>query len=172
MHVRGDTESFSPRLRTIAGQVDPTLRLYDVMPLDRGREEMWNEFDFLSRLLTLMSSLAILLSLSGIYAVVSFAVSRHRREIGVRMALGARRARIVTAILRRPLSQVGLGVVAGAIIVLTLVKAMSPSDLSFVGAALVLGYAAFMMSICLLACVVPIMQALRIAPTEALRTDR
>jgi putative ABC transport system permease protein len=132
---------------------------------------MWNEFDFLSRLLTLMSSLAILLSLSGIYASVSFAVSRRRREIGVRVALGASPSGIVTAILRRPLSQVGLGVVAGAGLVLALVTALSSSGLSFTGVVLVACYSAFMMGVCLLACIVPTIRALRVQPTEALRID-
>ena len=133
---------------------------------------MWNEFDFLWRLLTLMSSLAILLSLSGVYAAVSFAVSSRRREIGIRVALGARPRGIVTTILRRPVSQVALGVVAGTAIVLALVNAASSSGLSLAGAAWVAGYAAFMMAVCLLACIVPIIRALSVQPTEALRGDR
>ena len=107
VHVRGEPGTFAARLRTIAAEVDPTLRLYDVTPLNRVGGGMWNEFDFLWRLLMMMSSLAILLSLSGIYAAVSFAVSRRRREIGIRVALGARPRGIVTAILRQPFSQVG-----------------------------------------------------------------
>jgi len=171
VHVRGEPGTFAARLRTIAAQVDPTLRLYDVMPLNRVGGGMWNEFDFLSRLLLMTSSLAILLSLSGIYAAVSFAVSRRRREIGIRVALGARPRGIVTAIFRQPLSQVGLGVVAGTGLVLALVEVASSSGLSLGGAALVAGYAAFMMGVCLLACIVPIVRALRIEPTEALRVD-
>jgi ABC-type lipoprotein release transport system permease subunit len=171
VHVRGEPATFASRLRAIAAQVDPTLRLYDVTALDRVGGGLLNEFDFLSWILTLMSSLAILLSLSGIYAAVSFAVSRHKREIGIRVALGARPRGIVTAILRRPLSQVGLGVVGGTGLVLALVEASSSSGLSIRGAALVAGYAAVMMGFCLLACIVPIMQALRVEATEALRAE-
>jgi ABC-type antimicrobial peptide transport system permease subunit len=119
-----------------------------------------------------MSSLAILLSLSGVYAAVSFAVSSRRREIGIRVALGARPRGIVTTILRRPVSQVALGVVAGTAIILALVNAASSSGLSPAGAAWVAGYAAFMMAVCLLACIVPIIRALSVQPTEALRADR
>ena len=61
----------------------------------------------------MMTVVALLLSLSGIYAVLSFIVARRRREIGVRVALGASRGHVVAAIFRRPLSQVGLGVLAG-----------------------------------------------------------
>ncbi len=172
VHVRGEPGTFAARLRTIAAAVDPSLRLYDVAPLGRVGGAMWNEFDFLWRLLVMMSSLAILLSLSGIYAAVSFAVSRRRREVGIRVALGARPRGIIIAILRQPFSQVGIGVVAGAGLVLALVEATSSSGVSFGGAALVACYAVFMMVVCLLACIVPIMRALRIDPAEALRVDR
>jgi hypothetical protein len=171
VHVQGEPETFLLRLRAIAAQVDPTLRLYDVMPLNRVGGGMWNEFDFLSRLLMLMSSLAILLSLTGIYAAVSFAVSRRRHEIGIRIAMGARPLGIVSTILRRPLSQVGLGILAGTGLVLALVGFVTSSGLTLEGAALVVLYAAFMLGVCLLACVVPIMRALRVEPTEALRVE-
>ncbi len=171
VHVRGEPGAFAGRLRTIVAEVDPTLRLYEVTPLNRVGGGMWNEFDFLWRLLLMMSSLAILLSLSGIYAAVSFAVSRRRREIGIRMALGARPRGIVMAILRQPFSQVGIGILAGAALVLALVEVASSSGLSFGGAALVACYAAFMLAVCLLACIVPMMRALRVEPTEALRVD-
>ena len=60
-----------------------------------------------------MTAVALLLSLAGIYAVLSFTVARRTREIGVRVALGANRRRVLTAIFRRPLTQVGLGIAAG-----------------------------------------------------------
>jgi len=172
VRVLGEPGTFAPRLRAIAADVDPTLRLYEVMPLSQAGGETWNEFDFLWRLLLMMSSLAILLSLSGIYAAVSFAVSRRRREIGIRIALGARPRGIIMAILRLPLSQVGLGVIAGTGLVLALVQAVNSSGLSLGGVVLVGAYAAFMMGVCLLACVVPMVRALRVEPTEALRVDR
>lgn len=171
VHVRGEPGSFASRLRVIAADVDPTLRLYDVMPLSRVGADTWNELDFLWRLLLMLSSLAIILSLSGIYSAVSFAVSRRHREIGIRVALGALPHGIVTAILRQPLFQVGLGVLAGFGLVLALVAAISSSGLSLVGAAWVVAYAIVMMGVCMLACIVPIRRALRVEPTEALRVS-
>jgi ABC-type lipoprotein release transport system permease subunit len=64
-----------------------------------------------------MTAVALLLSLAGIYAVLSFAVARRTREIGVRVTLGANRRRVITGIFRRPLPQVGLGVGAGATLI-------------------------------------------------------
>ncbi len=169
VHVRGEPQTFTARLRAVAAAVDPTLRLHDVMPLNNVGADMSNEFDFLWRLLAMMSSLAIVLSLAGIYAAVSFAVSRRRREIGVRVALGSRPLGIVSAILRRPLMQVGGGIGAGTGMVLALAHVFSPSGLSLLGAILVAVYAAFMMGFCMLACIVPTARALRIQPVEALR---
>src|SRR3712207_9312132 len=65
----------------------------------------------------MMTGVALLLSLAGIYAVLSFTVARRTREIGVRVALGAPRVRVVGAIFRRPLRQVGAGVAVGFVLV-------------------------------------------------------
>ena len=89
VHVSGAPASFASRLRAVAASVDLALRVDDIQPLDRVGASTWNEFDFLFRLLVLMSSIAVLLSLAGIYAILSFTISRRTREIGVRVALGA-----------------------------------------------------------------------------------
>jgi hypothetical protein len=171
VHVRSGPEGFAPRLRAIAADVDPTLRVYDVMTIDRVGSDQWDEFDFLWRLLLMVSSLAIILSLSGIYAAVSFAVSRRRREIGIRVALGAQPSGIVLTILRQPLYQVGLGVLAGFILVLALVGGVNLSGLSLSRGVWVAAYAIVMMGLCMLACIVPLRRALRVEPTEALRVQ-
>ena len=67
-----------------------------------------------------MSTVALVLSLAGIWSPwLSFTVARRTREIGVRVALGASRWRVVAATFRRPLTQVTLGVIVGTAIVLT-----------------------------------------------------
>jgi ABC-type antimicrobial peptide transport system permease subunit len=131
---------------------------------------MWMEFNFLFKLLIMVSSIALLLSLAGIYAIMSFTVSRRTREIGVRMALGANTRRIVAAIFWRPCIQVGLGVATGSVLVLALRYAVN-GELSARGAAMVVAYGALMMGMCMLACIVPTRRALRVEPTEALRMD-
>ena len=67
----------------------------------------------MSRLLAVLSGMALLLSLMAIYSVTAFTVVQRTREIGVRVALGAGRWRIVAPIIGRPLLQIGLGIVAG-----------------------------------------------------------
>ena len=75
------------------------------------------------------------------------------------------------AIFRGPLAQVGLGVVAGAGLAAALAFGVLRGGLWPRGAALVVAYAALMMGVCMLACIVPTSRALRVEPTEALRAD-
>ena len=176
VHGRGDPMTLVPQVRAIAAAVDPTLRLGDWQRVDQVLDEFLWFVTLWMRITILMTAVALLLSLSGIYAVLSFIVARRTREIGVRVALGASRGRVIAAIFRRPLIQVGLGVVAGgALIALAAtVETEMPGlsgDLSLEQFAIVVAYAIFMLGVCLLACVVPTRRALSVEPTVALRLD-
>jgi ABC-type antimicrobial peptide transport system permease subunit len=113
--------------------------------------------------------MALLLSLAGIYSVMAFTVARRTREIGVRVALGSTPRRIVTTIFARPLRQVALGLVAGAVLVVLLTQAVM--GLSVKEVAVVIAYMVLMMAVCLIACIVPTRRALRVEPMTALRTE-
>jgi putative ABC transport system permease protein len=170
VHVRGDTASVAARMHAIAAAVDPALRLHSVARISDGDPTEWLEFDFLFKLLALVSSIALLLSLAGIYAAMSLAVSRRTREIGIRVALGANVARVASATFGRTVAHVGLGVVLGAGLTGALAWTVT-GGLSVSGAFLVAGYAALMLAVCLLSSITPLRRALRIDPTEALRAE-
>jgi putative ABC transport system permease protein len=167
VHVKGDATSFVPRLRAIATDVDPGLRLHEIVRLDEAAASRWLETQFLYRVLILVSSIGLLLSLTGIYSVTSLTVSRRTREIGIRLALGADARRIVTAIFSRALMQIATGIAAGGALVFALTRAVV--GLSAREAAAVILYMMLVMAVCTLACVVPTRRAMRIEPTEALR---
>ncbi|HUQ84359.1 MAG TPA: ABC transporter permease [Gemmatimonadaceae bacterium] len=170
VHVSGDPAAFGPRLRAIATDIDPTLRLYDVTALSDVTASELEFLGFWFRLLLGVAVIALFLSLAGIYAVMSFTVSRRTREIGVRIALGANRRRVVSAIFKRPLAQVASGVVSGAALV-TVLAGAATGDLSAREGVIVVAYALLMMAVCLVACVVPTRRAFRIEPTEALKSE-
>ena len=88
------------------------------------------------------------------------------------MALGADRRRVIGTIVRRPLAQVGIGTVAGAILVVLAFVGPFESTPTAVEAASIAAYALLMMGVCLLACVVPARRALRVEPAGALRVER
>ena len=169
IHVRGDAAALAPRVRAIAAAVDPSLRLYEVLPLDKIGSTLWRELDFLFRLLMLISAVALLLSLAGIYSVMSLTVSRRTREIGIRVALGADRRRIVAVVSSRAVAQVGVGIIAGGGLVLALTEAIN--GITAARSAVVLAYMAAMLAVCMLATIVPTRRALRVEPTEALRAE-
>jgi predicted permease len=170
LQVRGDPEAFVPRLRAIATSVDPALRLYDIMPLNEATKAELKFLSFWFRLLLMVSTVALVLSLAAIYAVMAFTVARRTREIGIRVALGASTRRVAAATFAQPLRQVAYGVLGGMVIVGILVR-LSTGRMQLAQIAVVLAYAAMMMAMCLLACIVPTRRALRVPPTEALRAD-
>ena len=169
--MSGEVTTFIPVLRSIATAVDPSLRLYNVMPMNAVTDSEIGFYRFWFRLTLAVSGVALLLSLAGIYAVMAFTVSRRTREIGIRVALGSDPRRIVAAIFRRPLIQVAAGVLAGTLFIallFTLGRMALPTAAQF---ARIGAYGTGMTLVCLLACIVPTRRALRIEPTDALRMD-
>jgi putative ABC transport system permease protein len=176
MHLRGDPLTFAPTLGEIVAAVDPRLRLSDVQRADATLDPIIWFVRLWLRVTVAMTAVALVLSLSGIYAVLSFTVARRTREIGVRVALGADRRRVISAIFRRPLIQVGLGVLAGTALI-TLAGSIDTDapgltgELSFRQLAMIGSYGIVMLGVCLLACIVPTRRALSVEPTVALRLD-
>ena len=164
VRVRNPGE-FATRLRTIAAEVDPTIRLTDVQPLAEvgGGEAQMNWA--LTSVAWLVGFIVLLLSATGIHALMSFTVARRTREIGIRAALGARPGRIVAGIFSRAFLQIGVGVVAGSGLA-ALVGLGSTREIL-----LLLSANGIMLVVGLAACAVPVRRALRIDPTEALRAE-
>ena len=171
IRLKGDPEAFASRLRTLASAVDPALQIHEIMPLDDVGADLWLESQFLSRVMVALSAIALLLSLTAIYAVTAFTVSRRTREIGLRVALGADRRHVIGEVLRRPLAQVGFGVVAGGLLVTITFTGLFESAPTIVEAALIAAYSLVMMGVCLLACVTPARRALNVAPAAALTAN-
>ena len=184
IHASGDPLTLTPRLRAIAESVDPTIRLNAITRMDKMADPMVWFISLWQKITVVLTGIAVLLSLAGIYAVLSFIVSKRTREIGVRVAVGATPRRIVTTIFKRPLAQVSIGILVGSLLVglgSIVVRNHQPDTdiglqtlaggLSISQLATLIGYAALMLGVCLLACVVPTRKALGVQPTEALRAE-
>lgn len=170
VHVAGDHAPVAARVHALAAAVDPMLRLHEIASLGDGEPTNWLEFEFLFKLLSVVSAIALLLSVASIYAAMSFAVSRRTREIGIRVALGAGAARVAAATFSRPCVQVGLGVLLGAGLTAAMTVAIT-GGLSAAAAGLIVGYALLMLCVCLLPSIAPLRRALRVDATEALRAE-
>jgi predicted permease len=172
LRVQGGTSAtFAGRLREITAALDPTLRLDRILPLDdvlRQEQSAWRMGAMAIALVTLS---VLLLSATGIYALMSFTVTQRRREIGIRTALGAHPHRILGSIFSRALVQLAIGVVLGALAAALLDRLTGGELGGGEGAVLLPAVAVIMMVVGLLAAVGPARRGLRIQPTEALRAD-
>lgn len=171
VHVNGDARAFTSRVIEIAGEVEPDLALISPRTLDMVKESALRIYSYWLWLTVGVSGLAVLLSLAGIYSVMAFTVARRTREIGVRVALGARPARVAGAIFRRPLLQVASGIVLGFLMSALLGWGIDAKGLWGKPLAALLTYAVAMTGICLLACLVPLRRALAVEPSQALAAD-
>jgi putative ABC transport system permease protein len=174
VRVEGDPAAFRGRLLEIAAEAAPALRIRRPAPIEHAARGMTITLDAWFRVVVLAGAMVLLLTNAGIYAVISFTVARRTREIGVRVALGADRRRVVSAILSRTARHVGTGVLVGAVLALLMTFAASQGSWRppiLRGGALLVAYMAAMMGVCMLACVVPTRRALRIEPMEALNAD-
>ena len=180
VHGRGDPMPLAPRVRELATAIDPSLRIEAATRIDHVANPLLWFLGLWMKIIAGLTGVALLLSLSGIYAVLSYIVARRTREIGVRVALGASARRVITSIFKRPLIQVTLGVAAGAILIAAAAIGLQNTQefaglkgrgLTFWEISLLVGYALFMLGVCMLACIVPTLRALRVQPMEALRVE-
>ena len=173
VRVGGGAAALAPRLRAVAAGVDPGLRLYDAAPMTEIGADGRVVAGMLARVLALVGAVALLLSAAGVYALMSFTVTRRTREIGIRVAVGGTPRRVMAGVLRPAFAQVALGIAAGAVPGALLVAWGLPEVARGAGAAggaaAFAAIAAFMLAVTLLACALPARRALRVQPTEALR---
>jgi hypothetical protein len=163
----GDPSTFAGRLREIAAAVDPELHLSDIRSLDEAlRREQWIR-RLEAAMLAAVTVSVLMLSSAGIYALMSITVSQRRKEIGIRMALGAERTRIVASIFSRALRQLAVGAALGMAAAVILERALG---LMRGNAEVILPVVALlMMAVGFLAALGPARRSLRIEPTQALR---
>jgi ABC-type antimicrobial peptide transport system permease subunit len=170
VRMRGGAPStFTPRLSEVVATVDPDLQLRNILTLDEAlRQEQWIR-RMEAAVLGAVSLSVLLLSSAGIYALMSFTVSQRRKEIGIRIALGADRKRIIAGVFSRALGQLALGAAIGMIAAAALERG---NNLLQGNAPVVLPLVAlFMMAVGFVAALGPARRGLRIEPTEALREE-
>jgi ABC-type antimicrobial peptide transport system permease subunit len=173
VRATGDPVSLIPALRQQAQSVEPDLALLNPQTITAGLERSVSDERALATLLSFFSALALALAGIGLYGTMSYAVSRRTKELGIRMALGARPRDALWLVLREALWQVALGVVigvplalAGARLIASLlfgVRATDPMTISI--SALV------MLAVALLASYIPARRATKVDPLVALRYD-
>ncbi|HET8948585.1 MAG TPA: ABC transporter permease [Candidatus Polarisedimenticolia bacterium] len=173
VRTSGPPARVAPELRDRLQRLDPDLALDDVRPMTAVLAGARAARRFNTLLLGLFAGVALLLATVGIYGVVSLSVGARCREIGIRMALGARRAAILALVLKEGMGLTLAGVLAGVLLALgvtrflaSLLFGVTPTD-----APTFASIAAFFGAVALLACWVPARRASRVDPTVALRSE-
>ena len=170
LHAGPDPAAMSRRLQEIGTNLDPTLRLDDVRRLDEVYGETQVSSNLTSYALAIVTLSVLLLSAAGLYALMSFTVTRRRREIGIRMALGAPPGRMLASIFARSLWQIAAGVVVGGSVALVLHRWLNIEVEGGWHIPWILPASAlFIITIGLLSAAGPARRAVRVDPTEALR---
>jgi predicted permease len=170
---RAGMESLLNQVREAVWSVSATLPVAEARTLDEVYGQSMARTSFTLVMLAIAGTMALLLGLCGIYGVISFAVSQRRREIGIRLALGAQGTDIHMLFVRRGLMVAGIGVTIGlasaagfARVMRSLLFGTSPVDpVTFITTAAVLIAAAA------LAGYLPVRRAVGIDPVETLRAD-
>jgi predicted permease len=153
-----------------ASEAHPGI-LVSLQTLDRQIRDLLVRERLMAALSAGFAVLAVVLAAAGLYGVMAYTVARRRSEIGIRLALGATRGRVMKMIVRETAWLVGIGAIAGVALAIyaarwtsTLLFGLSPFDpVTIAGAAILLGVVAA------LASAWPAFQATRMAPTAALR---
>jgi predicted permease len=173
VRVKGDSGAMLPLLRQAIVAVDPDVTVSEALPLSRLIENMHAEVPLAMRVVGYAGGLGLLLTAIGLYGVLALAVGQRTREIGVRMALGARVPSILSLILRGGMALALAGLVLGLASAIVLSRLLTrflygitPTDpVTYGMAAVVVG------GVALAACAVPAWRAARVDPMVALRYE-
>ncbi len=170
---RAGTESFLNEVRQAVWSVNSNLPVASVRTMEDVYGKSLARTSFTLVMLGIAGVMAMTLGIIGIYGVISFLVSQRKREIGIRMALGAQRGDVAQMVLRQGATMALAGVTIGIVAALGLTRLMT-SQLFGVTAhdPLTIGaVAALLMLVALLACYVPARRAMKVDPMVALRYE-
>jgi putative ABC transport system permease protein len=172
VRAAGDASALIPGIRSIVSEIDRDLALYEVAAMSDLVSDNIRQDRLGALVASIFAAAGLLLAALGLYGVLAFAVNADRREIGVRLALGAARMDVFRLIAGRGLRLAAIGVVIGAAaaygVAVGLMRLVEGArfDVGLLGIA-----AAVLLGAAVLAIIVPTRRALRVDPLTSLRAD-
>jgi putative ABC transport system permease protein len=158
-------------IRKTAMSVDPGLRFTSIQTVESLMQQEADTERMALLGIMLVGLSVVLLASAGIYALMSFTVTRRRREIGIRSALGASRARVLLEILAKALKQIGLGIAIGSVTLTVIYRLAGDSGTYLELVKMMLELAGLMLVVGVLSTIGPARRALGVQPTEALKGE-
>jgi predicted permease len=173
LRTAAPAHTFERTLRQIVASLDPAQPVFDLKPMHERVAETWAAPRLMAFLLGAFAVLALSLAIVGIYGVMAYNGLRRTREIGVRLALGARRRQIVTMMLGQGARLLGIGLLVGFAGAIGLSRAMrsvlfevnATDPATYITVSLLLAGAA------IVACWIPARRAARVDPMITLRSE-
>ena len=173
MRSSGDPAILVNEARRAIWSVASDVPVYEVAPLSDLVARSVGPRRFIMVLLEIFGGIALLMTAIGVYGVISYSVAERTREIGIRAALGAQPGDIVRLVVGGGLPVVGAGLAAGLVVALAATRFLESSlyNVSATDPATFAGVAAVLLFVALIAQGVPVLRAMRVDPTVALRQD-
>jgi len=178
--VRSDAGKDALRgIRREIASLDPNLNVFDVRTLEEQLEMSRSAIRLALDMYAAMGVFGLILAAIGLAGVTSYAVARRRKEIGIRMALGARKAQVLRLVLREGATLVTVGTVLGFLGAMGLAKMLSSLASIFADSLnvatndprLLVGAPLLLASIAMFACYIPARMSAKIDPLKALREE-
>ncbi|MCH7991474.1 MAG: ABC transporter permease [Gemmatimonadetes bacterium] len=173
VHTRGEPLQITARAREIVAELDPDLPISQVNTLTETIRAGTVFFSIFGVMFTVFGAAALFLASIGLYGVLAFSVNQRRHELGLRVALGASRLRVVRLILSQTGFQLAMGMAIGLGLSMLLGRGLSfvlfgvePAD-----GRVLLAVAALLSLTSLVACLVPVRRATRVDPMVAMRAE-
>jgi macrolide transport system ATP-binding/permease protein len=166
-------------VRSAVASMDPNLTLFNVQTLSEYLELIRSAIRSALRTLGGIGVFGLVLSAIGLAGVTGCAVAQRRKEIGIRMALGARKSQVLALVLRESATLIAVGTVIGFLGAVAVAKALSAFTTAFSDAVavgvddprLLIGAPLLLAALALLACYIPARRAAKIDPIQALRQE-
>jgi putative ABC transport system permease protein len=169
----GDPMAVVPALRRAIRDANVGLEVHDVRTMaQRGREALADE-RFAAGVVSAFAALGLLLAALGVYGVMGYSVAQRRREMGIRLALGASTSGMLRMVLAQGMAVAAVGLVIGlfaaaalARVLVVLIPSIDAADVSVYGVVSLV-----LLAVCALACVIPARSAAGVDPVETLAAD-
>ena len=166
-------ESLAGSVRAVTAEIDPELPVFNLRTMEGRMDDSLRTQKATSWLIASFSTIALLLAVAGIYGVISYGVAQRRREIGIRLAMGAERGQVSRQVVQHGMVLVAMGVaigltvsVAAAGLVGGFLVSISPTDPVVYGLVTTL-----LVAVAALANYVPARRAAKLDPVSALRSE-
>ena len=173
LRATSDPTRYTANVRDIVRGADAGIAVSEVNTLENEITDSIAIVRIMGVLMAVFGGVAIVLASLGVYGMMAETVTRHTREIGIRLALGAQPREVMRMVLENALKMVGIGLAIGVPVTLILNRTMASLIFGIVtmNLGLLVGFAVLLLGVAVTAAYVPARRAMRVDPTVALRYE-